>query len=32
MLDNLSIHTAKVGKLLVLVYTPPYDPDANRIE
>jgi hypothetical protein len=43
ILDNLSIHTAKgsrllrallaeLGDRLVLVYTPPYDPDANRIE
>jgi transposase len=43
LLDNLSIHTpkgsrllrdvlAEVGERLVLVYTPPYDPDANRIE
>lgn len=43
LLDNLSIHTARgsrllrtllaeLGERLVLVYTPPYDPDANRIE
>jgi transposase len=43
ILDNLGIHTpkgsrllrdllAEVGDRLVLVYTPPYDPDANRIE
>lgn len=43
ILDNLSIHTsqgsrllrtllADVGDQLVLVYTPAYDPDANRIE
>jgi DDE superfamily endonuclease len=43
LLDNLSIHTpqgsrllrellAEVGEHLVLVYTPRYDPDANRIE
>ena len=43
ILDNLSIHTPKgsrllrglleeVGERLVLVYTPTYDPDANRIE
>ena len=43
LLDNLSIHTPKgsrllralleeVGDRLVLVYTPTYDPDANRIE
>jgi transposase len=43
LLDNLGIHTPKgslllrqlLGELrgqLVLVYTPPYDPDANRIE
>jgi transposase len=43
ILDNLSIHTpkgsrllrallAEVGEQLVLVYTPTYDPDANRIE
>lgn len=43
LLDNLSIHTpagsrllrallAEVGERLVLVYTPTYDPDANRIE
>jgi hypothetical protein len=43
ILDNLSIHTPKgsrllrglleeVGEQLVLVYTPTYDPDANRIE
>ena len=43
LLDNLSIHTpagsrllrallAEVGDRLVLVYTPTYDPDANRIE
>lgn len=43
ILDNLSIHTPKGSKLLrtlvaelgdqlVLVYTPAYDPDANRIE
>lgn len=43
ILDNLSIHTPKgsrllrqlladLGDQLVLVYTPPYDPDANRIE
>lgn len=43
VLDNLSIHTPKGSKLLralmtelgerlVLVYTPPYDPDSNRIE
>lgn len=42
-LDNLGIHTPKgsrllrallqeVGEQLVLVYTPTYDPDANRIE
>ena len=42
-LDNLGIHTpkgsrllrallAELGKGLVLVYTPTYDPDANRIE
>jgi DDE superfamily endonuclease len=41
--DNLGIHTprgsrllrgllAELGKELVLVYTPTYDPDANRIE
>jgi DDE superfamily endonuclease len=41
--DNLGIHTpagsrllrallAELGERLVLVYTPPYDPDANRIE
>jgi transposase len=43
ILDNLGIHTPKgsrllrglleeLGEDLVLVYTPPYDPDANRIE
>jgi hypothetical protein len=43
ILDNLSIHTPKGSKRLrtlreewgddlVLVYTPPYDPDSNRIE
>lgn len=43
ILDNLGIHTPKGSKLLrallaelgehlVLVYTPTYDPDANRIE
>src|SRR6266545_2893709 len=43
ILDNLGIHTPKgsrllrgllgeVGEDLVLVYTPTYDPDANRIE
>jgi hypothetical protein len=43
ILDNLSIHTpegsrllrallAEEGERLVLVYTPAYDPDANRIE
>ncbi len=43
ILDNLGIHTPKgsrllrglleeVGEWLVLVYTPTYDPDANRIE
>lgn len=43
VLDNLSIHTPKGAKLprallaelgehLTLVYTPPYDPDSNRIE
>jgi transposase len=43
LLDNLGIHTPKGSRLLrallaelrgqlVLVYTPPYDPDANRIE
>jgi transposase len=43
ILDNLSIHTPKgsrllrqvladLGEHLVLVYTPAYDPDANRIE
>jgi hypothetical protein len=43
MLDNLGIHTpkgsrllralrAELGEDLVLVYTPTYDPDANRIE
>lgn len=43
LLDNLSIHTPKgsrlvrslleeLGDQLVLVYTPPYDADANRIE
>lgn len=43
ILDNLSIHTPKGSKLLrallaelgddlILVYTPPYDPDSNRIE
>lgn len=43
ILDNLSIHTprgskllrevrAELGERLVLVYTPPYDPDSNRIE
>ena len=43
VLDNLSIHTpqgsklvrallAEAGERLVLVYTPRYDPDANRIE
>jgi DDE superfamily endonuclease len=31
ILDNLGIHTPK-GSQLVLVYTPTYDPDANRIE
>ncbi len=42
-LDNLGIHTpkgsrllrallAELGEQLVLVYTPTYDPDANRIE
>jgi hypothetical protein len=43
VLDNLGIHTpkgsrllrgllAELGERLVLVYTPTYDPDANRIE
>jgi DDE superfamily endonuclease len=43
ILDNLGIHTPRgsrllralleeLGERLVLVYTPPYDPDANRIE
>ena len=43
LLDNLGIHTPRRSKLLralleeckdhlLLVYTPPYDPDANRIE
>jgi transposase len=39
ILDNLGIHTPKGSRLLeelggqlVLVYTPTYDPDANRIE
>jgi hypothetical protein len=43
VLDNLGIHTpkgsrllrallAELGEQLVLVYTPTYDPDANRIE
>jgi hypothetical protein len=43
LLDNLGIHTPKgsrllralleeLGERLVLVYTPTYDPDANRIE
>jgi transposase len=43
IVDNLGIHTpkgsrllrallAEVGEHLVLVYTPTYDPDANRIE
>jgi hypothetical protein len=43
VLDNLSIHTPKGSKLLrallaelgadlTLVFTPPYDPDSNRIE
>jgi transposase len=43
LLDNLSIHTprgskllrallAEAGERLVLVYTPRYDPEANRIE
>ncbi len=43
VLDNLGIHTPKgsrllrglleeLGEDLVLVYTPTYDPDANRIE
>jgi hypothetical protein len=43
ILDNLGIHTpkgsrllrgllAELGEALVLVYTPTYDPDANRIE
>jgi transposase len=43
ILDNLGIHTPKgsrllrglleeLGQDLVLVYTPTYDPDANRIE
>jgi DDE superfamily endonuclease len=43
ILDNLGIHTpkgsrllrgllAELGEQLVLVYTPTYDPDANRIE
>ena len=43
ILDNLSIHTPKgsrllrgllgeLGEQLVMVYTPTYDPDANRIE
>lgn len=43
LLDNLGIHTpagsrllrallAELGDRLVLVYTPTYDPDANRIE
>ena len=42
-MDNLGIHTpkgsrllrallAELGSELVLVYTPTYDPDANRIE
>jgi transposase len=43
ILDNLGIHTprgskllrallAELGEHLILVYTPPYDPDSNRIE
>jgi transposase len=43
ILDNLGIHTPKgslllralleeLGEELMLVYTPTYDPDANRIE
>ena len=43
LLDNLGIHTPKGSLLLralleerrgqlVLVYTPPHDPEANRIE
>ena len=43
ILDNLGIHTpkgsrllrrllAELGEQLVLVYTPTYDPDANRVE
>ena len=43
ILDNLGIHTPRgsrllralleeLGEELVLVYTPTYDPDANRIE
>ena len=43
ILDNLSIHTPRgskhlralleeLGDDLILVYTPPYDPDSNRIE
>ena len=43
VLDNLSIHTPRgskrlrtlleeLGDDLILVYTPPYDPDSNRIE
>ncbi len=43
ILDNLGVHTPKrsrllralleeLGEQLVLVYTPAYDPDANRIE
>jgi hypothetical protein len=43
ILDNLGVHTpkgsrllrgllAELGEQLVLVYTPTYDPDANRIE
>ena len=43
ILDNLGIHTPKgsrllrglleeLGERLILVYTPTYDPDANRIE
>ena len=43
LLDNLGIHTPKGSRLLralldelrgklVLVYTPPYDPESNRIE
>jgi len=43
ILDNLGIHTpkgsrllrallAELGEQLILVYTPTYDPDANRIE